>query len=155
MSINEDYYNIFKNIKCTNLQADPTKNYEIIFNILGEENNNQLNGYVGLRSILINTDYNPESPINYLVNIKIVTSIDKNKVNFTTELTKTLSIDKGIELTGNYILEQFYKNEKLYSLTNNTLALTNNIENIEPCTRVISKYMNKSYYIYTFQIKKI
>ena len=94
MSINKGYYNIFKNIKCTNLQADPTKNYEIIFNILGEENNNQLNGYKTIIDIdddikqLVLLYQNPER-------VDSILKINRELDNTTTVLYK--SIDKMLE----------------------------------------------------------
>ena len=153
MSLTQGYYGIYNNVKFTNLQADPTKNYEIIFNMLGEENNNQLNANIGLRSILINTDYNIEEPIHYLVNIKFSVSLDSNKYNLINELTKTLTIKKGIKLTGKYILEEFYKNVILYSTSMNTLVYNNDVKDIEPYTKVCTKFRDNSFIIYIFPIK--
>ena len=91
----------------------------------------------------------PGGPVQYMANLRLVCSLDNNRHNLTTNLVRTINISAGIQLTPQYILNEFY-NKHLISYSTNTLPFEGICKKVEPSTAVVTAFTKNKFYVYLY-----
>lgn len=141
-------YIIFDNLAFSELKFDD----ELLTEFFDFQSNVNLTDEIHGQMILyqFNSANIPGGPVQYMANLRLVCSLDKNNHNLITNLVKTITILGGTQIIPKDILNLFFNNKQLISYSTNTLPFEGLCKEVEPSTAIVTTYKKNKFYLYLY-----
>jgi len=143
-----NHYIVFNNLTFSELKFDDELLTEFFDFQAKVDLSDEIHGQMILYQF--NSTSVPGSPVQYMVNLRLVCSLDNNSHNLITNLVRTITISRSIEITPQDILNIFFNNKQLISYCTNTLPFEGVCKKVEPSTAIVTTYINNQLYLYLY-----